>query len=151
MEGRVLRDHLGSDASSFTVSGGRKGTEKSRIVVGRGTKGVTGSIEAKAPGVVVELVQKGDLGTIGSHVKDAVPEANLILSLATSITGIAHRAPNAIVQTIAKIGRTSVGISHSPTGIEDFSHVGHVIPVGVLEKKKIRSVSHDDSTIGKHN
>ena len=100
MEGRVLRDHLGSDASSFTVSGGRKGTENSRIVVGRGTKGVTGSIEAKAPGVVVELVQKGDLGTIGSHVKDAVPEANLILSLATSITGVAHRAPNAIVQTI---------------------------------------------------
>ena len=55
---RGVGNHLGALAALAAVNGRRQSAEKGGVVVGRGTEHIAGLVEAHAPGVVVELMQK---------------------------------------------------------------------------------------------
>ena len=63
--------------------------------------------------------------------------------------GIANRAINPVVKAIAQVAGAGMGVANPEPGEQYLPEVGPVIPVGVLQEKKLRGMSQDDTTTRK--
>ena len=131
------------------VNGRRQSAKKSRVVVGRGTEHIAGLVEADAPGVVVELMQKLHRRAVGAETEHPHAKAMLLTADLTVEARVADRAVNPVVKTVAQIARTGVGVARAEAGEEYFTHVRLVVAVGVLEKEELRRVGDDDAAARK--
>ena len=146
MKGGGIGNHGGRHfAGRALISGRRKPAEETRIVVGRRAEDIAGRIEAKPPSIVVELVQKGDIFAVGAHLKHAGAKAVGFARLFAGISGIANRAPNLVVESIAQIGRPRMSVANPPTGVQGLAGIRAIVSVQILQKKHIRRLRHDDS------
>ena len=73
-----IGDHLGAHLSFAAEHSRRDAAEKRRVVVGGRAEDIPGGVEAKPPGVVVELVQKLDVRGVRLEAKHAHAEVVLL-------------------------------------------------------------------------
>ena len=148
MEVARVGDHFCAHLFVAAINGCWNTSEKRRVVVGGGAKDITGCVEAHSPGVVVELVQKLDVGAVWSEAEYAHAKV-LILAVDRAIEScVADRTVNPVVKTVAQITRASVRVTDTPSGEEHFANVGLVVAIGVLEEIKVRRVRENDAAAG---
>ena len=143
LEGFGVCDALGGEAFSAIMYGGGDATEEGRVAVCGGAENVAVVIEAKSPGVVVELVEEFDLGKVLGEAVDAHAEAGVFGAKAR----VSHGSPDAVVEPIAEVGGPGVGVIGAPAAEEDFLFIGNVITVGVLQEKGVRCLVENDATV----
>ena len=149
MKGWILGDHLSCDARAALIGGRGEGTEKGWVVIGGGAENLPRSVETQTPGVVVELMEELHLTPIGAHVEHPIAKANVLIALPAAVARVTHRAPDMVVQAVTQVGRPGMGVGDSPTRVEHFPDISHVVSIGILEKKKIRGMRHDDPAVSK--
>ena len=146
---RRVGNHLCALAALAAVNGRRQSAEKSRVVVGRGAKHIAGLIEADAPGVVVELMQKLHCRAVRAEAEYAHAKA-MLLSADFAVKGrVTDRAVDPVVKTVAQIARAGVCVARAEAGEEHLTHVRLVVAVCVLKKQELRRVRHDDAAARK--
>ena len=148
MEVARVGDHFCAHLFVAAINSRRNTPEKRRVVVGGGAKDITGSVEAHSPSVVVELVQKLDVGAVRSEAEYAHAEVLLLAVDRAVESRVADRPVNPVVKTVAQIARASVRVTYTPSGEEHFANIGLVVAIGVLEEIKVRRVRENDAAAG---
>ena len=145
LEARRGRDTLGGEPFAVEVDRGGDATEEGRMVVGGGSVNIALSIEADSPGVVVELMKKFESGPVLGEAVGAHTEASR--GYLTSESGIADGSPDLVVETVAEVGWSGMGVIGAPTGEEDLLVIGHIVTIGVLEKVGVWGLVKIDAAI----
>ena len=71
---RGTGDHFGTLATLFSIHCCRQASKESGVVIGCGTEDIPCLIEADSPGVVIKLVEKLDIGSVGFEAENAHAE-----------------------------------------------------------------------------
>ncbi len=86
--------------------------------------------------------------SIRLHTKHAGTKPLLLTAYCATVGGVAHRAPDPVVEAITQVRWSRMGITGAPPGIKNLAHVSFIIPVRILQEQKVWNVCHDDSPTG---
>ena len=65
-------------------------------------------------------------------------------------TRVTDSAVNPVVKTVAQVAWACVRVPYAKSGEENFAVIGFVVAIGILEKKKFRSMGENDAASGKN-
>ena len=82
------------------------------------------------------------------HAEHTGAEPLLLAADHTTVGRIANCAPDPVVETIAEIRWSCVGITRAPASIQDLAHVSLVITVCIFQEEEVWNVSDNNSSAG---